>query len=104
MDEGQLALAHAYRFLGRRDHSVAELRGKLVTRGYGAAAIDQAAKLWLLLVFDLGGRGVVTLTPFLDLVLTWNTGISSGLFRQEGPLGQAALRALKDVAAWAPDR
>src|ERR1700716_3683938 len=63
-----------------------------------AAAIDQAAKLWLLFVFDLGARGIVTLTPFLDLVLTWNTGISYGLFRQEGPLGQWALLALKLIA------
>jgi signal peptidase II len=63
-----------------------------------AAAIDQAAKLWLLFVFDLGARGIVTLTPFLDLVLTWNTGISYGLFRQEGPLGQWALLALKAIA------
>jgi signal peptidase II len=63
-----------------------------------AAAIDQAVKLWLLFVFDLGGRGVVTLTPFLDLVLTWNTGISYGLFRQEGPLGQWVLLALKAIA------
>ena len=63
-----------------------------------AAAIDQAAKLWLLFIFDLGARGIVTLTPFLDLVLTWNTGISYGLFRQEGPLGQWALLALKAVA------
>src|SRR3981189_1912175 len=64
-----------------------------------AAAIDQASKLWLLFVLDLGGRGIVTLTPFLDLVLTWNTGISYGLFRQEGPLGQWALLALKAIAA-----
>ena len=62
------------------------------------AAVDQAAKLWLLFVFDLGARGIVTLTPFLDLVLTWNTGISYGLFRQEGPLGQWALLALKAIA------
>jgi signal peptidase II len=63
-----------------------------------AAAIDQAVKLWLLFAFDLGGRGIVTLTPFLDLVLTWNTGISYGLFRQEGPLGQWVLLALKAIA------
>ena len=63
-----------------------------------AAAIAQAAKLWLLFVFDLGARGIVTLTPFLDLVLTWNTGISYGLFRQEGPFGQWALLALKLIA------
>lgn len=63
-----------------------------------AAAIDQAAKLWLLFVFDLGGRGAVTLTPFLDLVLVWNTGISYGLLRQEGALGQWVLLGLKAVA------
>jgi signal peptidase II len=63
-----------------------------------AAAVDQAAKLWLLFVFDLGARGIATLTPFLDLVLAWNTGISYGLFRQEGPLGQWALLALKAIA------
>ena len=63
-----------------------------------AAAVDQAVKLWLLLVVDLGARGMVTLTPFFDLVLTWNTGISYGLFRQEGPLGQWALLALKAIA------
>jgi signal peptidase II len=63
-----------------------------------AAAVDQAVKLYLLFVVDLGARGSVTLTPFLDLVLTWNTGISYGLFPQKGPLGQWALLALKAIA------
>jgi len=63
-----------------------------------AAVLDQASKLWLLFVVDLPARGIVRLTPFLDLVLAWNTGISYGLFRQEGPLGQAALLALKALA------
>jgi signal peptidase II len=63
------------------------------------ALIDQASKLWLLFVVDLGARGAVRLAPFLDLVLAWNTGISYGLFRQEGPLGQWALLALKAIAA-----
>src|SRR5207249_2509030 len=62
------------------------------------AAVDQAAKIWLLFGLDLPARGLVRLTPFLDLVLTWNTGISYGLFRQQGPLGQAALLALKAIA------
>ncbi len=38
------------------------------------------------------------LAPFLDLVLTWNTGISYGLFPQEGPFGQWVLLALKAIA------
>ena len=62
------------------------------------AAVDQAVKLWLLFVVDLGSRGVVTLAPFLDLVLARNTGISYGLFPQEGPLGQWILLGLKAVA------
>ena len=60
--------------------------------------LDQAVKLWLLYGFDLPGRGRVPLTPFLDLVLAWNTGISYGLFQQAGPLGQWALFALKVIA------
>jgi signal peptidase II len=64
-----------------------------------AALIDQALKLWLIYVTDLGSRGAITLAPFLDLVLTWNTGISYGLFPQEGPLGQWALLGLKAIAA-----
>jgi signal peptidase II len=64
-----------------------------------AAAVDQAIKLWIIFVTDLGARGSMALLPFLDLVLTWNTGISYGLFPQEGPLGQWALLALKAIAA-----
>jgi signal peptidase II len=63
-----------------------------------AAAIDQAAKLWLLFVYDLAAKGPLRLTPFLDLVLTWNTGISYGWFQQDGPFGQWALLALKAIA------
>jgi signal peptidase II len=88
---------------GPQPHRAAPLAWGPLT-GFGllvavvAAAVDQAAKLWLLFVFDLGGRGIVRLTPFLDLVLTWNTGISYGLFRQEGPFGQWALLAFKAIA------
>jgi signal peptidase II len=61
-------------------------------------AADQALKLWLLFVFDLQARGIVHLTPFLDLVLIWNKGISYGMFQQNGPLGQWALLALTVAA------
>jgi signal peptidase II len=63
-----------------------------------SAALDQGSKLWLLYVFDLQARMPVRLTPFLDLVLAWNKGISYGLFQQQGPLGQWALFALKVIA------
>jgi len=62
------------------------------------AAIDQAAKFWLLHGFGLTVRDRVPVTSFLDLVLAWNTGISYGLFQQTGPLGQWVLLALKVMA------
>ena len=58
-------------------------------------AVDQAVKLWLLFGFDLANRGIVRLTPFLNLVLTWNTGISYGWFPQESDFGRFVLLALK---------
>jgi signal peptidase II len=61
-------------------------------------AADQASKLYLLFVYDLGARGRVPVLPFLDFVLTRNTGISYGLFQQDGPFGQWLLLALKAVA------
>jgi signal peptidase II len=63
-----------------------------------ACAVDQAAKFWLLYGLDLPSRSRIALTPFIELVLTWNTGISYGLFPQQGPLGQWALLAFKVVA------
>jgi signal peptidase II len=62
------------------------------------AALDQASKLWLLYGFDLAARVPVRLTPFLDLVLVWNRGISYGLFQQQGVAGQWGLLAFKAVA------
>jgi len=80
----------------------AYLWGPLTALGLTMAAltclIDQASKFWLLLDFDLASRARVALTPFLDLVLTWNTGISYGLFPQEGPVGQWALLGFKIAA------
>ena len=61
-------------------------------------ALDQASKLWLLRVFDIVHRGAVKVTPFFDLVLAWNTGISYGWFQNEGAVGQAILLSVKAVA------
>ena len=63
-----------------------------------ACVLDQALKLWLFFVFDLGAKGAVKVAPFVYFVLTWNTGISYGWFQQDGPLGQWALLALKVIA------
>jgi signal peptidase II len=63
-----------------------------------ALVADQASKLYLLFVYDLGARGVVPLTPFFDLVLTWNKGISYGWFQAETAAAQALLLAIKLAA------
>jgi len=69
-----------------------------VLAALAALAIDQASKLWLLYVFDIVHRDPVKVTPFFDLELAWNTGISYGWFQNEGPIGQAVLLAVKAVA------
>jgi signal peptidase II len=60
--------------------------------------LDQASKLWLLYVFDIAHRGAVTVTPFFDLVLAWNPGISFGWFQNDSPAAQMALMLVKAVA------
>ena len=63
-----------------------------------ALVLDQASKLWLLFVFDIARRGAVKVTPFFDLVLAWNVGISFGWFQNDSFLAQAVLTAIKTVA------
>jgi signal peptidase II len=60
--------------------------------------LDQASKLWLLRVFDIAHRGAVKVTPFFDLVLAWNIGISFGWFQSDSALAQIALMIVKAVA------
>jgi signal peptidase II len=77
--------------------------GRYTAIGLAAAlavlALDQASKLWLLFGYGIAERGAVAVTPFFDLVLVWNKGISYGLFQQHTELGRWALLALKLIAA-----
>ena len=57
--------------------------------------LDQASKLWLYYAYDLAAKSPVKVLPVLDLVLTWNKGISYGLFQQDSMLGQWALFGIK---------
>jgi signal peptidase II len=61
--------------------------------------LDQASKLWLLFAFDLGDKGIVPVAPFVDFVLTWNTGISYGLFASDGAFARWFWLGVKVVAA-----
>lgn len=76
--------------------------GPLTRLGLAAAGLtmvaDQITKLWVLYGLDLPARGRVAAGPFIDLVLAWNTGISYGLFPQDGALGQWLLFAIKVAA------
>ncbi len=64
---------------------------------------DQAFKFWMLLGFDIKTHmqtlGPVRITPFFDLVLVWNRGISYGLFQQDSDLGRYILVAIAILAS-----
>lgn len=62
----------------------ARIWGPLSTLGMALAALafglDQAVKYWLLNIVDMPARKSITLTPFFDLKMAWNEGVSYGLF------------------------
>ena len=66
---------------------------------------DQASKWWVLAVLDLPGRGQVAVTPFLNLTMVWNQGVTFGLLRMDnawGPplLAGVALAVVVLLAVW----
>ena len=50
----------------------------------GAAALDQLCKWLMLDVWDLSG-GPVEVTPFFNLVMVFNRGVSFGLLQSDSP-------------------
>jgi signal peptidase II len=68
-----------------------------VIAALAALVLDQVSKLWLLRVLDIGHRKV-QVTPFFDLVLALNPGISFGWFQNDSPAAQIVLLAVKAVA------
>ena len=78
------------------------LWGRYSPLGFGVASftalIDQANKLFMLHVYDIGAKGKITVTPFFDMVLVWNKGVSYGLFPQDSALGRLGLIAFAVVA------
>ncbi len=57
----------------------------------GVFMADQASKLALLTAFLEPARNSAPLTPFLDLALRWNRGVSFSLFVQNSTAGRAIL-------------
>lgn len=71
--------------------------GKLRSAGLVTAlsvlVLDQLSKWWML-TDVLSPPTLVKITPFFNLVLTWNRGISFGLFKADSPWGTWALVAV----------
>jgi signal peptidase II len=61
----------------------------MLARGLAVALIvavaDQVSKLWILDLFA-GRPAAVEVAPFFNLVLTWNRGMSFGLFNSDNTL------------------
>ena len=59
------------------------LRGPLSRLGLIVAALvfvaDQLTKYWVLKIINLDERPPLQITPFLDLAMAWNKGVSYGL-------------------------
>lgn len=79
------------------------LYGPLTTLGAIVAAvvfvIDRVHKWAMLGPIGIGENEIIPVTPFFDLLLVWNRGVSYGLFQQESATGRAALVAINVVAA-----
>src|ERR1700744_146281 len=85
----------------------------LVAAG-GALILDQGTKLLMLYAFhfvDMAPADTVSVLPFFNLMMVWNSGISYGLFPATGPLGTALLALFSTVAVaalgwwlWVSDR
>jgi signal peptidase II len=68
-----------------------------------AIAADQLCKWWMLDVVDIDARPPIAVTPFFNLVMVWNKGVSFGLFSghdQPLILSMLALAICAILAAW----
>jgi signal peptidase II len=81
-----------------------KLWGGLAPMGMALAVlcfvIDRAHKWWMLDVFGMAERGPVDVTPFFQLVMAWNKGVSYGLLKthQQGAL--IAMSLLVSLVLW----
>ena len=55
--------------------------------------IDQLSKWWML-AFVMNPPKVISVTPFFNLVLAWNKGVSFGMFNDQGDSGAWILSSI----------
>ncbi len=60
-------------------------------------ALDQLSKWLLLVAVDMPTRGKIVVTPFFDLVMAWNRGVSYGWLASDGDLGRILLICFQAV-------
>lgn len=69
------------------------------TLGIAAAAaalvLDQATKYWMLHVYDVAEQPPLHVAPFLDVLLSWNRGVSYSLLPANGEIARYALLGLQ---------
>jgi signal peptidase II len=65
-------------------------------------AFDQLSKWWVLKVVNLDERDPIQITPFLDLAMAWNTGVSYGLLstQMQGLLVVLSLAITAMLVVW----
>jgi signal peptidase II len=80
------------------------LWGRWSALGLGVAGatfiLDQAHKWWMIHAYDIASRGRVKVTPFLDLVLVINKGVSYGWLNGFGPWPLMAFALATSLALW----
>jgi signal peptidase II len=62
--------------------------------------LDQTVKWWLLNVINMPEKRLVTLTPFFDLVMAWNKGVSYGLMTTHVQPLLIAISGLISAVLW----
>ena len=83
-------------------------RWGLIAYAIAAAVIvlDQLVKYWVLAIAQLQDKGPIEVTPFFQLTMVWNPGVSFGLLRADSMAGRWILVAfaaaiVAALAIWA---
>ena len=81
------------------------LWGPLSALGLAIAALsfglDQTVKWWLLNIVNLPEKRALTITPFFDLTMAWNHGVSYGLLATHTQILLVAVSVLICALLWA---
>jgi signal peptidase II len=63
-------------------------------------AADQLSKFWALSIINIDERPPIQVTPFLDIVMAWNKGVSYGLLETNVQLILVVMSVLLSAVLW----